>query len=112
MTHMSNIQNLWVQLIMLSLRHLSPGLISPRELKKLLIEIKTKLPGTLQLPADPNKYIWSFYKLLTCSTTIDENNILAVVSVPLIDSSGKLEIFRAHSLPSVMSKTTLDSKND
>lgn len=45
MTHIgrTHIQNLWVQLNMLSLRHLSPGLISPRELKKLLIEIKTKL---------------------------------------------------------------------
>lgn len=74
--------------------------------------IKTKLPGTLQLPADLNKDIWSFYELLTCSTTIDDNKILAVVSVPLLDSFGKLEIFKAHILPSVMSKTTLDSKND
>lgn len=92
---------------MLSLGHLTPGLILQRELKRLLIEIKTKLPGTLQLPVDPNQDIWSFYKLLTCSTTIGDNK-----SVPLLDSSGKLEIFRAHVLPSVMSKTTLNSKND
>jgi hypothetical protein len=114
MTHIGrvHVQKLWMQLNMLSLGHLSPGLISPKELKELLMGIKTKLPGTLQLPADPNKDIWSFYKLLTCSTTIDENKILAVVSVPLLDSSGKLEIFKAHILPSVMSKTSLDSKVD
>lgn len=77
MTHIgrTHVQNLWIQLNMLSLGHLSPGLISPRELKRLLIEIKTKLPGTLRLPADPNQDIWSFYKLLTCSTTIDGNKI-------------------------------------
>lgn len=30
----THIQNLWMQLNMLSLGHLSPGLTSPRELKK------------------------------------------------------------------------------
>lgn len=100
----THIQRLWMQLNMLSLGHLSRGLILPKELKELLMGIKTKLPGTLQLPAYPNKDSWSFYKLLTCSTTIDDNKILAVVSVPLLDSSGKLEIFKAHILPSVMSK--------
>lgn len=73
MTHIgrTHIQRLWMQLNMLSLGHLSLGLISPKELKELIMGIKVKLPGTLQLPADPNKDIWSFYKLLTCSTTID-----------------------------------------
>lgn len=115
MTHIrrTHIQNLWMQLNMLSLGYLSPGLISPRELKlKLGIERKTKLPGTLRLPADPNKDILSFYKLLTCSTTIDDNKIFAVVSVPSLDSSGELKIFKAHVLPSAMFKTTLDWKTD
>lgn len=87
---------MWMQLNMLSLGHLSPGLISPRQFNRFLIEIKTKLSGTLQLPADPNQDIWSFYKLLTCSSTIDDNKILAVVYLSLLDSSGKLEIFKAH----------------
>ena len=49
-----------LQLNMLSLGHLSPIVITPRVLKKLLIEIESHLPEFLKLPYDPKRKIWKF----------------------------------------------------
>ena len=64
-TYLEHIINL--QLNMLSLGHLSPSVISPTNLLQLLLQIKTKLPSYLQLPEDPEKQLWHYYKFLTCT---------------------------------------------
>ena len=47
------LENLRLELNMLSLNHLSPSFITPENLKQLLLEVKTKLPYSLKLPEDP-----------------------------------------------------------
>ena len=68
-----------LQLNMLSLGHLSPSVITPRGLKKLLTEIKRHLPEFLSLPYDPRGKIWKFYQTLTCATVIDQGRFLIIV---------------------------------
>ena len=58
--------NLLLELNMLSLNHLSPSLITPTDLKRLLTQIKAKLPPTLKLPEDHRSNIWYYYRTLTC----------------------------------------------
>ena len=55
------LENLRLELNMLSLNHLSPSTISPKNLKGLLLSIKDKLPSSMKLPADPVNDIWYFY---------------------------------------------------
>ena len=62
-----------IYLLMLSLGHLSPAVITPRGLKKLLIEIESYLPEFLKLPYDPKGKIWKFYQTLSSSTVLDES---------------------------------------
>ena len=81
-TYMEHIQ---LQFNMLSLCHLSPAVIMPRGLKKLLIEIESHLTEFLKLPYDPKGKITKFYQTLTCSTVLDEGRLLAIVSIPLLD---------------------------
>jgi hypothetical protein len=64
---MFNMDHLQSQVNMLSLGHLSPCTINPRQFKKLLLDIKLKLPKTLTLPDDPDKKLWYFYSQLTCT---------------------------------------------
>ena len=53
----SYLDHIQLQLNMLSLGHLSPSVITPRGLKKLLTEIKGHLPEFLSLPYDPREKI-------------------------------------------------------
>ena len=47
---------------MLSMQHLSTNTISTRNLKELLIEIETKLSNNFELPRNPRKGSWFFYR--------------------------------------------------
>ena len=48
-------EHLQLQLNMLSHGHLSPSVISPRDLRKMLTEVRAHLPPFLKLPNDPGR---------------------------------------------------------
>ena len=77
------LQNLKLELNMLSFSRLSPCSITPRNLRKLLVQIQAKLPSTLKLPEDPRSDIWYFYRTLTCTT---------ILNIPLLDFTGECEV--------------------
>lgn len=87
------------QLNMLSLGHLSPSVVGPYDLQKMLLEIKSHLDPKLRLPYDPVTDLWSFYQSLTCVTFVEEYRIITVISVPLIDTFQSLEIYKIINLP-------------
>ena len=84
---------------MLSLGHLSPSVITPRGLKKLLTEIKGHLPEFLILPYDPRAKIWKCYQTLTCATVINQGKFLIIVSIPLLDKNNKYEVYSVFNMP-------------
>ncbi|CAC5398014.1 unnamed protein product [Mytilus coruscus] len=96
------LEHLGSQLNMLSLGHLSPSTITPTNLKRLLNEIKNKLPRYLDLSEDPNSNLWFFYRLLTCTTVLYDDKILAIISLPLLDSNNRFEVYKAYNLPMPM----------
>ena len=57
------------ELNMLSMQHLSTNTISPGNLKELLNEIEIKLPKNSELPRNPRKEVWFFYKTLNAPHT-------------------------------------------
>ena len=92
-------EHLSSQLDMLSLGHVSPSIITPKNLKKLLLEMQSKLPYHLTLPEDPIKNLWKYYQSLTCTTVLDEDKILVIVSVPLLDRNTTFEIYKVCNAP-------------
>ena len=84
---------------MLSIGKLSPSIIYPLKLRDLLVDIQTRISAPLRLPGDPKADIWHFYKTLTCTTIVEEDNILVVVPVPLLDSNDDFDVYRVHNLP-------------
>ena len=98
-------EHIQLQLNMLSLGHLSPVVITPRGLKKLLIEIESHLPEFLKLPYDPKGNIWKFYQTLTCSTVLHKGRFLVIVSIPLLDKINKFEIYDVFNMPVAHDKT-------
>ncbi|CAC5398430.1 unnamed protein product [Mytilus coruscus] len=104
------LNHLQLQLNMLSLGHMSPSLISPGNLRVLLTDIKRRLPATLKIPGDEIIDIWNFYKCLTCSTVLDENRIIIIITLPLLDIRDSYAIYKIHNLP-VPTKVT-DKNSD
>ena len=86
--------NLRLELNMLSLNHLSPSLITPKDLKRLLTQIKAKLPPTLKLPEDHRSNIWYYYHTLTCTTILEDDRIVVVMSIPLLDFTGQYNVIK------------------
>ena len=88
------LEHLSSQLDMLSLGHISLSIITPENLKKLLLEMQTKLPYHLTLPEDPTENLWKYYQSLSCTTILDEDKFLVIVSVPLLDRETTFEIYK------------------
>ena len=103
------LENLKTELNMLSLNHLSINTISPNDLQKLLIEIQAKLPNNHELPKNPRHDIWYFYKTLTCMTYLEHDQIRIVLSIPLINTGDKYEVFKVHNIPFPFHNTSVQN---
>ena len=75
-------EHLQLQLNMLYLGHLSPSVISPRDLSKMLTEIRGHLPPYLKLPNDPGMNYGNFYQSLTYATILDHAQFLLLSQSP------------------------------
>ena len=93
------LESLKSELNMLSMQHLSTNTISSKDLKELLIEIESKLPNNFELPRNPRKYIWYFYKFLTSITYLEDYKIRIILKIPLINTREEYEIYLIYNLP-------------
>ena len=84
---------------MLSMHHLSTNTISLSNLKKLLIEIESKLLNNVELPRNPCEVIWYYYKTLTCMTYLQSKEIRIVLKIPLINTKEAYEVYKVYNLP-------------
>lgn len=95
----SFLEHLELQLNMLSLGHLSPTTIRPRNFRMLLGQVSSQLPPHLELTGNPKTDLWEFYRYLSCATLWEDNKILVVVSLPLLELGEEYEVYKAVSLP-------------
>ena len=83
------LENLKLQVSMLSTEMLSPLVISPINLQATLKDIASKLPRAFRLPDNIERSLWKYYTYLRCATIVTNNQILIVVSIPILDFSSK-----------------------
>lgn len=93
------LDNLRIELSFLSLGHLSPNILGPKDLLELLNGLKTPIPKALKLPLHPARKLWEFYRILTCSAILDQTRLLVILTVPLLDADSYFELYSATSLP-------------
>ena len=55
----------------------------------------------LRLPEDPTKNIWSYYSLMRVTPVVMENFLAIILTVPLIDISLQMNVYRVHNLPTL-----------
>ena len=88
-----------IQLNRLSLGRLSPIVIKPNTLLRILKSIKNKLSPPLTLVREPELNLWYFYKTLKVATVIHDQKLIVVIDIPLVNTNSKLELFQIHNLP-------------
>ena len=55
----------------------------------------------LQLPYDPDVDIWSYYSIMRVSPVILDDFLLVILTVPLVDQSLQMDIYKVHNLPAL-----------
>lgn len=87
-----------MQLDQLSLGHLSPSVLPSFQLKRILLDIQSKLPDNLKLPKNPQA-VWYYYQVLNCVTLIKDHQFITIVNVPLLDRNSEFSIYEIHNIP-------------
>ena len=67
-------EHVQLQLNRLSLGHLLPSVITPENLKDLLLEIESHLPEYLKLLYDPKGEVWKLYQTFTCTIVLNKGS--------------------------------------
>lgn len=105
------LENLKLQINMLSTEKLTPLIISPVTLKATLKNIATKLPREFRLPDNEDKNLWKYYTYLRCATVVTNNQIIIVVFIPILDFSSQFEVYNVHNYPVALANTSQRTEN-
>ena len=97
----AHFNELQLQINMLATGQLSPSCVMPEQLLQILTSIQTRLPRSLQMPADPSLNLWSYYRLINTQTAYDSGKIYIILNIPLINFVEQYEIYKVYSLPVV-----------
>ena len=85
----------------LASQELNPMIIPPDILKTILheIEIDIKSHARLKLCEDPDTNIWSYYGMIKLTPVVLEDYLMLILTVPLIDQSMHMNLYKVHNLP-------------
>ena len=87
---------------------ISPEIISPKQLRSLLLIIKSEIPRLAKLPFNPERRLWQYYEILEASTFMDTDQIVIVLKIPLRDSRFQFELYKVLNLEMALNYTPRD----
>ena len=98
-----NTDSLYEFMRALSSEQLNPMIIPPDILRNILQKVQddTKTNARLKLPDDPVKNIWSYYGTTKLTPIVLEDYLMLILTVPLIDTSSQMNLYKVHNLPTV-----------
>ena len=98
-----DVDSLYEYLRALASHNLNPMIIPPDTLRMILQDIQDDLKAhaRLKLSLDPLTDIWSFYGTIKITPIVLEDYLMLILTVPLVDQSLQLDLYRAHNLPTL-----------
>ena len=100
----TNVDKIFEYLWIMTTQRASPAIIPPIALRALLrrVRAKLKLNPRLRLPYDPDtKGIWKYYKVIKITPVVIDKLLVILLTIPIIDSTLELNIYRVHNLPAI-----------
>ena len=98
-----NVDKIYEYLRTMASHEVIPLVLPPEALRKVLQSIKEEMRQNprSQLPYDPDVDIWSYYSIMRVSPVILDNFLLVILTVPLVDQSLQMDIYKVHNLPAL-----------
>ena len=93
------------ELTVLGTGKISPEIISPKQLRSLLLSIKSEIPRLAKLPFNPERRLWQYYEILEASTFMDTDQVVIVLKIPLRDSRFQFELYKVLNLEMALNYT-------
>ena len=91
---------------MIASQEVNPVMIPPPPLRNLLREIQDEMRQNprLELPYDPQTEIFKFYEVMRITPVVVEDVLSMLLTIPLIDKSLQMNVYRVHNLPALQVK--------
>ena len=96
----------------LASEQLNPMIIPPDILRNILQKVQDdiKTNARLKLPDDPVKNIWNYYGTTKLTPIVLGDCLMLILTVPLIDTSLQMNIYKVHNLPTVHPKLQIQAQ--
>ena len=99
-----NIDKLFEYLRIMTSHRATSAVIPPVALRRLLLKIEDRMRSNprLKLPYDPQtQEIWKYYEVMKVTPIILDKMLVILLTIPVLDKSLELNIYRIHNLPSI-----------
>ena len=96
-----DIDSLYEYMRVLAAQQLNPMVMPPDVLRKILEQVQEGIRANarLCLSEDPYENIWAYYNIIKVMPIVLEDRSMVVLTIPLIDSSLDVNLYRVHNLP-------------
>ena len=102
----NNVERIYRYLNVIASQEVNPVMIPPPPLRDLLREIQDEMRQNprLELPYDPQTEIFKFYEVMRITPVVVEDVLSMLLTIPLIDKSLQMNVYRVHNLPALQVK--------
>ena len=102
----NNVEVIYRYLSVIASQEVNPVMIPPPPLRELLKEVQEEMKQNprLKLPYDPQEEIYKFYEVMKVTPVIVEDVLTMLLTIPLVDKSLEMNIYRVHNLPALQVK--------
>ena len=105
----NNVERIYRYLNVIASKEINPVMIPPPPLREMLAEVKEEMKQNprLELPYDPQNEIYKFYEVIKFTPIVIEDVLSLVLTIPLIDRSLQMNVYKVHNLPALQAKLGL-----
>ena len=99
-----NVDKIFEYLRIMTSHRATSAVISPVALRRLLLKIEDRMRSNprLRLPYDPQTQgIWQYYEVMKVTPIILDKMLVILLTIPVLDKSLELNIYRVHNLPAI-----------
>ena len=108
----NNVERIYRYLNVIASQEVNPVMIPPPPLRELLAEIQEEMRQNprLELPYDPQTEIYKFYEVMKVTPVVVEDVLSMLLTIPLIDKSLQMNVYKVHNLPALQTKLGVAAK--
>ena len=102
----NNVEQIYKYLRVMSSQEVDPIMIPPTPLREILAQVMEEMKQNprLELPYDPQKDIYKYYPMMKITPVIVGDVLTILLTIPLVDKSLKVNLYKVHNLPAVLPK--------